>query len=107
MLLSRMFEFVSAGLLVALNAITFRYSLCAVVSHVYSTYTMLPSPLMSPYIFSTVALEPLAIPVFGMMPVAKPPMGTSLVPFACALLKQAVIVGGVDDALNDATRNDS
>src|SRR5207248_2735288 len=107
MLLSRMFELVTAGLLVALNAMTFRYRLWAVVSHVYSTYTMLPSPLMSPYILRTVALDPLAMPVGGMMPVAKPPSGVSVAPEAWALVKHAVIVGGVADALNAATRNDS
>src|SRR5437868_663738 len=42
-------------------AIELRYSLCVfAASHVYSTYTMFPSPLMSPNIFNTLAVDPFA-----------------------------------------------
>src|SRR4051812_34049382 len=92
MLLRRICDAVTAGLLAALYAITFRYRLCAVVSHVYSTYTMLPSPLMSPYIFNTLPFDPLTMPVGGTMPVAKLPSGERTVPTACALVKQAWMV---------------
>jgi hypothetical protein len=97
------------GLLAAgvFHAMTFRYSLPAVVSQVYSTYTMLPSPLMSPYSFNTLPFEPLATPLLGTIPVTNPPSGIRTAPAAWVLVKHAVIVGGVDAALIDATRNDS
>ena len=53
------------------------------------------------------SVEPFTIPVFGMIPVAKLPIGTSTVPAACALVKQAVIVGGEAAAFFAATTNDS
>src|SRR5262249_20499636 len=68
---------------------------------------MSPSPLMSPNILSRLAVEPFAMPVFGMMPVAKPPRGTIAVPGACVFVKHAVIVGGDEPPLMVATRNDS
>src|SRR5262249_44611609 len=79
-------------LLAASNGITFRYSLWLTVSHVYSTYTMSPSALMSPNSFSTVALDPLTMPVGGTTPVANAPRGCSTVPAACAFVKHAVSV---------------
>src|SRR5205807_3364033 len=66
---------------------TFRYRLpvpggaavgtapAAIGSHVYSTYDMLPSPLISPYNFKTDAVDPFKKPgCGGTMPLAKPPI---------------------------------
>ena len=66
MLFRRTNESDSFGLVGESIAITLRYNLCVLPgaeSQVYSTYTMLPSPLISPNIFNTVAVDPPAYPV--------------------------------------------
>src|SRR6478672_2551147 len=62
---------------------------------------MLPSPLMSPNIFSTDPVEPFATPLGGTIPLPKPPSAISVAPARWLLLKHAVIVGGVTAALTD------
>ena len=70
---SRICSTVGTGFTAALNGITLRNNRPPARSHVYSTYTMLPSPLMSPRILSTFPVEPFAM-VVGMTPAENPPV---------------------------------
>src|SRR5579862_3010115 len=87
---SRICELVVAGLLVALKDTTLRYRLLgrtgsgpvAALPQVYSTYTIVPSPLMSPYSLSTHAVDGFVIPEGGITPVGKPPSRARTVPAA-------------------------
>src|SRR5229473_4457323 len=80
-LFSRIMVLSTAALAPAVIDIWFRYKFPGAAAvpgvQLYSTYTMLPSPLMSPYSFSTVAEEPHAAPpqrvAGGTMPVANAP----------------------------------
>ena len=76
MLSMRICSTVTAGLAPVVNGIELRYSRPLAVSHRYSTYTMLPSPLMSPKILSTEPVEPFAIEG-GTTPAENPPSGAT------------------------------
>src|ERR1043166_8794739 len=60
-------------------------------SHVYSTYTMLPSPLTSPYNFKVLAVDPLGYGAGGTMPVPKPPSTWIGAPTRCGYTNVAEI----------------
>src|SRR5713101_8636277 len=61
----------TAGLAAAFHAIVFLYRFPPAVSHVYSTYSMFPSELISPKSLRTVPVEPL--PPTGTTPLENPP----------------------------------
>src|SRR5262249_27349720 len=84
------------------HAIALRERTPAAMSHVYSTYTMLPSPLMSPNIFKTFPVDPFAMPAKPgvtpgageMTPLPNAPCTTITVPAACPFPKHALICAG-------------
>lgn len=61
------------------------------MSHVYSMYSGVPSELMSPNIFRTKPVEPLAT-VVGTIPLENPPAALIGSLAACAFAKVAVMV---------------